>query len=173
MFLVLGIVLGGFILINLIPFIINLIGAKRDKPKSNYSVKKLFDSLLAITDAIGLAAFTVTGVLVCMIVKAEPLWLWGPFFAFLTGAGGGVLRDVIIKKDNVEAISGEIYSEIAIFWGFILSSYLVLSAADVDPLKIEIAVVSTILLTFITRLFVYFFGIPNLNFVMKSKRLEN
>lgn len=126
--------------------------------------KRFFDYLLIVTDAIGLAAFTVTGVVVSLIVKADPLWLWGPFFAFLTGAGGGMIRDIVVQKGTVDAIKGELYPEIAIIWGFFLSLYLSITAMDVDPDKIEIAVILTIVCAFFSRIIFHFCGIKNLYF---------
>jgi polar amino acid transport system substrate-binding protein len=124
---------------------------------------QFFDILLTITDAAGLAAFTVTGVLVSLIAKSDPLWLWGPFFAFLTGAGGGTLRDILVQdvKHTAPLITGGLYAEVAVFWGFMLSLYLSLTTSDVDPLKIKIAVILTIVFSFITRVSIYFFNIPN------------
>ncbi|MGL5720772.1 MAG: TRIC cation channel family protein [Alphaproteobacteria bacterium] len=127
-----------------------------------------FDKLLMVTDAIGLSIFTISGILVCLILKAEPLWLWGPFFAFLTGAGGGILRDIILKKARVEALHGNLYGEIPIVWGAGLSLYLTYTVYDVDPLKIKLSVIITLLFIFVTRLLVYAYNIPNLFFSKES-----
>ncbi|MES2217984.1 MAG: TRIC cation channel family protein [Pseudomonadota bacterium] len=120
--------------------------------------------LLTITDAIGLATFTVIGVMVSLLAKANPLWLWGPFFAFVTGAGGGILRDMLSKKRYIEALEGEFYGEIAIIWGFFLSVYILLSTKQAQPEYIEYAVVITILGVFISRLLVHYLRLPNLTF---------
>jgi polar amino acid transport system substrate-binding protein len=139
-------------------------------PKNHFNPTKIFDVLLEITDAAGLAAFTVTGVLVSLIVKADPLWLWGPFFAFLTGAGGGAIRDLFVKEHKVTIITGGLYAESAIFWGLMLSLYLTFTASDVDPQKIEIAVISTIVLGFLGRVLIYFYKIPNIYIVDKKSK---
>jgi polar amino acid transport system substrate-binding protein len=133
---------------------------------------KFFDCMLAVTDAIGLASFTVTGVIVCMITKTHPLWLWGPFMAFITGAGGGILRDLMIRdsRHKIGVMHGEPYGEVAILWGAILSSYLILTTSDIDPSNIKLAVILTILLCFLTRMAVYLFRIPNLFFPSSIKR---
>ena len=52
-------------------------------------------NMLDLTDAIGLAAFTVTGVVIAVRFGAEPLLLWGPLCAALSAAGGGILRDML------------------------------------------------------------------------------
>ncbi|MDR3477780.1 MAG: TRIC cation channel family protein [Gammaproteobacteria bacterium] len=120
--------------------------------------------ILTITDAIGLATFTVVGVMVSLLAKASPLWLWGPFFAFVTGAGGGILRDMLSKTRYIEALEGEFYGEIAIIWGFFLSMYILLSTKQAQPEYIEYAVVVTILGVFISRLLVHFMHLPNFTF---------
>lgn len=132
---------------------------------------KILDKVLLLTDAIGLATFTVTGVLVCMIGKTSPLWLWGPVFAFLSGAGGGMIRDFVVKGEKGEriaAINGQIYGEISILWGGFLSSYLFFHANDVDPSHIKFSVIFTIFMCFLTRIAVYLFDIPNLHIISSS-----
>ena len=56
--------------------------------------------LIEVFDAIGLAAFTVVGVVVVLDTKAQPLWLWGPIAAVLTASFGGLMRD-LFRHDRV------------------------------------------------------------------------
>ena len=58
-------------------------------------IKKFWTNSLVICDALGQAAFVVTGVSIAIMAKIEPIELWGPFFAFLTSNGGSILRDLI------------------------------------------------------------------------------
>lgn len=130
----------------------------------------LLNNVLMITDAIGLAAFTVTGVIVCLLAKVSPLWIWGPFIAFLTGAGGGFIRDIIVKdvsgnETKIQALNGGLYGEISILWGALLSTYLYFTANEVDPKNIKQMVIVTITGAFLTRLAIYFFKIPNIKFI--------
>lgn len=120
--------------------------------------------ILTITDAIGLATFTVIGVMVSLLAKANPLWLWGPFFAFMTGAGGGILRDIVSKTRYIEALEGEFYGELAIIWGFLLSIFLLTSTHQSQPEYIEYAVIFTILGVFISRIIVHYWQLPNIRF---------
>ena len=162
MLLVIFVVIVGFITTKLLIKFgseLNIINAKYNR----YGASKIFDTLLTVTDAIGLAAFTVTGVLVSLIVKADPLWLWGPFFAFLTGAGGGMLRDIVVKEGKVGAVHGEIYPEIALVWGLLFSLYLTYTVDNIDPVKIEISVIVTIVCAFLTRILIYFNKVPNIH----------
>ena len=163
MLTLLFIVLTGFFTTKLIQRFNGRLTLSKENQKK-YKTSHLFDWVLTISDALGLAAFTVTGILVSLIIKAEPLWLWGPFFAFLTGAGGGLIRDVVLKNNQVESIHGGLYAEITIFWGTILSLYLTLTVSDVDPFAIKISVIVTIILVFVTRILVYGYGVSNIYF---------
>jgi len=88
--------------------------------------------LLEISDAIGLSTFTVMGVMVAVEQRSEPLWLWGPVFAALTGAGGAVLRDVLRAQADIPSLKGSIYPEIAIVWGFLYSALIISWAGSLD-----------------------------------------
>lgn len=127
-------------------------------------IRRQASHILIITDAIGLATFTVTGVIVSLLAKADPLWLWGPFFAFLTGAGGGILRDMLSKARYIAALEGELYGEIAIIWGFFLSIFIMSRFKDIQPEYIQQAVIVTILGAFLTRIIVHFMHVPNARF---------
>lgn len=120
--------------------------------------------VLMICDALGLAAFTVTGVIVSLVAKAEPLWLWGPFFSFLTGAAGTIIRDILSKNRKLADIEGEIYSEIAILWGLFLSIGLLFNSNNISPDFIQNLVLITVAGAFFTRLLVYYFKVPNVYF---------
>lgn len=122
------------------------------------------EHILAICDAMGLAAFTITGIVVSVMAKVTPLWLWGAFFAFLTGAGGGILRDLISGSKDVVSVRGGIYPEIAIFWGFSLSIFLMWQTNDINPEAIKYGVMLHVAGAFLTRLVVYFLKIPNIYF---------
>ena len=56
--------------------------------------------LVQVFDAIGLAAFTVTGVVVAVATQVRPLWLWGPILAALTAAGGGILPGAVYGETD-------------------------------------------------------------------------
>src|SRR3546814_8763742 len=72
---------------------------------------KFLGRALDVFDALGLAAFTVIGTNVAVISKCEPLWLWRPLLAALTGAGGGVIRDLLRPDRHVVSFMGELYAE--------------------------------------------------------------
>jgi polar amino acid transport system substrate-binding protein len=94
--------------------------------------------------------------------------------AFLSGAGGGFIRDIIIKnihttQQEIQAINGNIYGEVAIFWGGFLSTYLFWATANVNPTNIKTMVLLTIGACFLTRLLIYYYNIPNLYFYSGKK----
>ena len=67
--------------------------------------------LFVICDAVGLVAFAITGALVALAIKA-------PFFglitlAFLTAAGGAILRDILVNEIP-EVLHSGFYGSIAI-----------------------------------------------------------
>lgn len=120
--------------------------------------------ILAVADGFGLAAFTISGIIISVMTKVKPLWLWGPFFALLTGVGGGILRDLLSKQQKITALSGRIYPEIAVAWGFAFSIFLTYQSKDIEPDMIRWGVIITVIGIFVTSCLVYFCQIPNLYF---------
>lgn len=126
--------------------------------------KKIAQNVLMLTDAIGLSAFTVSGIIVSVMAKAQPLWLWGPFFAFLTGAGGSIMRDLLSKKRDIVSLRGDIYPEIAVTWGLFLSLFLTFWQQNLNPDHIRYAVIVTVIGAFVSRIVVYHFNVKNVIF---------
>ncbi|MHB1948123.1 MAG: TRIC cation channel family protein [Gammaproteobacteria bacterium] len=127
-------------------------------------VQKYLKQLLVICDALGLATLSGAGVMISLMARAEPLWLWGPFFAFLTASFGTIIRDIISKKEHLEDVVGEINSEVGIIWGFILSVALILNANNIQPDLVWHLVLLTVAGAFITRLLIHYFKVPNVYF---------
>lgn len=80
--------------------------------------------VLESCDALGLAAFTVVGVVVAVETRCSPLLLWGPLLATITGAGGGIVSDTVRADSNNRNLKGSIYPEISLFWGLLFSLFL-------------------------------------------------
>lgn len=102
---------------------------------------------LVFFDGLGLAAFTVIGVLVAMQWHCEPLWLWGPILAALTNGGGSALRDVILQRPLGLVFSRNPYVEVSIVWGWLLSCYLIHNSSGLPytVLNLQIAIAATML----------------------------
>ena len=118
---------------------------------------------VAFFDALGLAAFTVIGVVVAVESRSEPLWLWGPLLGALTGAGGGIIRDVFRADANNPFLKGTFYAEVALIWGLALSLFLTWYANRLDykPGEISLAVIATLMGALITRMAVFHYRVKS------------
>ena len=102
----------------------------RRKKKTTQGHERMFigrisnHAAIEFFDALGLSTFAVVGVIVAVEAKIQPLWMWGPLLAALTGAGGGILRDVIRADADNPGLKGSFYAEVALIWGLILSLFL-------------------------------------------------
>lgn len=130
---------------------------------------KFWSNLLVICDALGQASFIVTGVAIAMMGRIDPITLWGPFFAFLTANGGGILRDMLKKDRNIDCIHGDLNAEISVIWGLIFALFLSAGAYDPDPTKIDYMVTFVVLGAFVSRLLAHYYKVPNLRFRTSSK----
>jgi polar amino acid transport system substrate-binding protein len=107
---------------------------------------------IELFDAIGLAAFTVVGVVVVLDTATQPLWLWGPIAAVITGSFGGLMRDLFRHDRTTANLRGELYPEIAGVWGLALAVFLGWEGERLQPDEIKFGVIVVILGAFLTRL---------------------
>ena len=142
--------------------------APRNKGNSanadDWFVRKIsVNTAIAFFDALGLAAFTIIGVVVAVESRSNPLWLWGPLLAALTGAGGGIIRDVIRADANNPFLKGTFYAEVALIWGLTLSLFLTWYAnlLDYKPAEISLAVIATLMGVLLTRMTVFYFRVKS------------
>jgi len=139
----------------------------RRKKKTTHGHERMFigrisnHAAIEFFDALGLSTFAVVGVIVAVEAKIQPLWMWGPLLAALTGAGGGILRDVIRADANNPGLKGSFYAEVALIWGLILSLFLnwysFLPKYELSLLTL--AVVGVIIGGLVTRIAVVYFKI--------------
>ena len=95
---------------------------------------------------------------VALATRSEPLWLWGPLLATITGAGGGILRDVVRSEPNIAVLKGELYPEIAFIWGLFLSCFILWQTSQsIDLDNLVWAVGFTMTGCFLTRMGVIYF----------------
>jgi polar amino acid transport system substrate-binding protein len=120
--------------------------------------------VLEVTDALGLAAFTVIGVVVAVRTGAEPLWLWGPVAAGLSGAGGGILRDLLRSGYENPALRTSFYAEVCVLWGALLTLAIIHFLQADQPGLVRITVAVTVLGGFATRMAVVVYGIRSPRF---------
>lgn len=165
---ILGVVLAGYLFLR----IISVIGHRLDtspggNARSHATMTRLMphaNTLIQTCDALGLAAFTVTGVVVALGTQSEPLWLWGPILAAVTGAGGGILRDVLRSDPDIPSLKGELYPEIAFVWGGLLSFFLIWEARRIEPGELMIGIIVTLVGVFCTRMLAIYFGLRSPRF---------
>jgi polar amino acid transport system substrate-binding protein len=108
--------------------------------------------LIEVLDAVGLAAFTVVGVVVVLDTSAQPLWLWGPIAAVLTASFGGLMRDLFRHDRVIANLRGELYPEIAFVWGLAFAIFLEWEGERLQPDEIRVGMIVTILGVFLTRI---------------------
>jgi polar amino acid transport system substrate-binding protein len=130
--------------------------------------RSFINSMVQVFDALGLAAFTVTGVVVALATKSEPLWMWGAILATLTGAGGGILRDVVRSDPDIPALKGELYPEVAFIWGLLLSLYLQWQTHKIAPDEILIGIIVTVIGVFTTRMLAVHLGWRSPRYYLKG-----
>ncbi len=136
----------------------------------DHFISNLWNNTLIICDALGQASFIIIGVITAVINRIEPLWFWGPCFAFLVSNAGYIARDMFCTKNRViSCVSGDIHSEISILWGMIFVKLLDVYSYNPTYNAIKYSVISVITGAFVTRLLVYYFNIPNLRLDIEDK----
>ncbi|MDP5110252.1 MAG: transporter substrate-binding domain-containing protein [Rickettsiaceae bacterium] len=157
MYYILIVVLVGFSAVRLLEFY-------NKNANEDGLIMKFWDNTLVLGDALGQAAFIVTGVSIAIMARIEPIELWGPFFAFLTANSGGILRDLLRREHYIICLNGTINAEVSILWGLIFSLYLDITSYNPDPTGIRNAVIMVAIGAFVTRLVAHYFKIPNIKF---------
>ncbi|MGO1118632.1 TRIC cation channel family protein [Rhodovibrionaceae bacterium A322] len=117
-----------------------------------------------VFDAIGMSAFTITGVYVASIMDTDPLWLWGPLLATFTAAGGGIIRDVVRADKNNPSLKSSFYAEIPLVWGLLLSLFIWYWGPTTPSGEIFFAVMITVVGAFLTRMAVVIWKVPSPRF---------
>jgi polar amino acid transport system substrate-binding protein len=127
----------------------------------------LFKFSVDFFDAVGLATFTIIGVVVAVEVNTTPLWLWGPILAVLTGAGGGILRDTLRSDPEIASLKTAFYPEVALIWGLFLSIFLLWQTERLNPGEIFIGVRITLVGALLTRLAAIHWNIRSIPYSFK------
>lgn len=120
--------------------------------------------VLEVTDAAGLAAFTVIGVAVAVGTGAEPLWLWGPLAAGIGGAGGGILRDLLRSGYESPALRSSFYAEVCVVWGALLTLAIIHFLQADQPAVVRFTIAVAVIGAFVTRMAVVLYGIRSPRF---------
>lgn len=123
---------------------------------------------IEVMDAFGLAAYTVTGVVIALVSQLDPLWLWGPFMAVLTTTGGGIMRDVIRRRTDMSILKNDFYGEIAIIWGVLLSLVFTWNDELMSPEAMFQWIMLVVIGSLLTRASVKWTGFKGLAFNLKG-----
>lgn len=107
----------GFVLMKSLKFF----GLKNEKFRTDKS-NGFFEGLLMSADALGMASISIFSIFIAIFMKCDPIYLWGPFFAFIGSVGGTIMRNIFLgNKIDVNKIVGEFYGEVCIFWSTLFS----------------------------------------------------
>jgi polar amino acid transport system substrate-binding protein len=115
--------------------------------------------LFEVTDALGVACSAMVGVAFAVGVGVTPLWLWGPVLATLTGAGGGILRDILRGRGEIPNLRTNLYCEVPLLWSMAISLYLVWRSGSIEAGEMLALVVVGVVGIALTRLAVVAFNI--------------
>jgi polar amino acid transport system substrate-binding protein len=143
-------VISGFFLIRVVYYLYPIRRFYRffEWVKKHYHAR--LTNVIRATDAIGLAAFTVIGVMVAVEMQASPLWLWGPVIAVLSSCGGGIVRDFVMGV----GLNRSYFYETSFIWGLFLTTYIILTTQKMSATGIFYAILITLSGIIATRLFV-------------------
>ncbi|NGM19699.1 transporter substrate-binding domain-containing protein [Roseomonas stagni] len=108
--------------------------------------------LFDFADALGLGASTVLGVTIAFGMGADPLWLWGPVLGTITGAGGGILRDVLRGGGSIPNLTTGFYGEVSVIWSLALTGYLMARGPGVEIDEVVPAVIIAVIGCVVTRM---------------------
>lgn len=97
------------IIVSVIVFLINLF----DDNVNRWTINKLFDKPLVVTDAIGLSVFVITGMQIAYTINTNYSMILYIFVGVVSGVGGGVLRD-LITNDVPFIFDRHVYASAAI-----------------------------------------------------------
>ncbi len=100
------------------------------------------------TDAIGLAVFTIIGVMVTVEMQATPLWLWGPVISVLSSTGGGIVRDFFMGRE----LNRTFFYETSFIWSLGLTSFIIFKTGTISSQEIFYAIIITFVGIITTRI---------------------
>ena len=98
------------------------------------------------------------GVAVAFGMRAEPFWLWGPLLGTITGAGGGIIRDILRGGGNIPNLKTGFYGEVALIWSLVLTAYLMVRGAAIEIDEVVAVVIVVVIGCVATRIAALAFG---------------
>src|SRR5574344_1728149 len=147
------------IIVATIVFIVNLL----DDNVNRWTVNKLFDEALVLTDAMGLSVFVITGMQVAYNISNSYSAILYIFVGTISGVGGGIIRDMLIGNTPY-IFDGHIYASAAIIGS---TAYHLLT--DYTAFPVRLIMIFCIILIFVVRMVSYHF---NLNLPKATKIIK-
>lgn len=99
----------------------------------------IFDKIMTITDALGLAVFTILGMKVAYALSYEYRGVIYVFVGLISGVGGGILRDVLLQKIPY-VLERNIYASASII-GAVIFYLMTKNHVLNEALRMEISIV--------------------------------
>ncbi|HSI07706.1 MAG TPA: TRIC cation channel family protein [Rariglobus sp.] len=84
--------------------------------------------------------------------------MWGPLLAMLTGAGGGVLRDIVRADPDNSTLKRGLYAEVALVWGLVFGLFLEGQVRQIGMDHVRNGILVVLLGALITRLVILYRG---------------
>lgn len=107
-------------------------------------------SFVRATDAVGLAVFTILGVMISIEFQANPLWLWAPVIAVLSSTGGGILRDFFVGRE----LNRTFFYETSFVWSLMLTLYIIIRAENINATEMFYVVMTAFFGIITTRIII-------------------
>lgn len=137
------------IIVATIVFIVNLL----DDNVNRWTVNKLFDETLVLSDAMGLAVFVITGMQVAYNISNSYSAILYIFVGTISGVGGGIIRDMLVSNTPY-IFDGHIYASAAIIGS---TAYHLLTYYT--ELPVRLVMIFCIILIFVIRMISYHFNL--------------
>lgn len=133
------------VIVATIVFIVNLL----DDNVNRWTINKLFDETLVLTDAMGLAVFVITGMQVAYNISNSYSAILYIFVGTISGVGGGIIRDMLVSNTPY-IFDGHIYASAAIIGS---TAYHLLTYYT--ELPVRLVMIFCIILIFVIRMISY------------------
>lgn len=137
------------IIVATIVFIVNLL----DDNVNRWTVNKLFDETLVLSDSMGLAVFVITGMQVAYNISNSYSAILYIFVGTISGVGGGIIRDMLVSNTPY-IFDGHIYASAAIIGS---TAYHLLTYYT--ELPVRLVMIFCIILIFVIRMISYHFNL--------------
>lgn len=122
------------------------------------------DQMIDFVASFGVAAFTVTGVVMATVSKLEPLWLWGPVLSVVTATGGIIARSLLLGTTGLRLFYSDFLGEIPILWGLFFSVGISMESEMMNPEKMFWWIMASVFGAFLSRIAVLYYKFKGISF---------